>query len=59
MSRFIPLADNTFDEATTGGPANAVPTEELKQASSKFKEVDKWELEFEEVAEASSPQDGR
>ncbi|KAF3072074.1 hypothetical protein CFAM422_005966 [Trichoderma lentiforme] len=59
VSRFIPLADNTFDEGTTGGPANAVPTEELKQASSKFKEVDKWELEFEEVAEASSPQDGR
>lgn len=59
VSRFIPLADNTFDEATTGTPANAVSTEELKQASSKFKEVDKWELEFEEVAEASSPQDGR
>ncbi|KAL6698742.1 P-loop containing nucleoside triphosphate hydrolase protein [Trichoderma pleuroticola] len=59
VSRFIPLADNTFDDAATESPANAVPTEELKQASSKFKEVDKWELEFEEVAEASSPQDGR
>ncbi|KAL7961684.1 P-loop containing nucleoside triphosphate hydrolase protein [Trichoderma compactum] len=59
VSRFIPLADNTFDDGATGSPANAVPTEELKQASNKFKEVDKWELEFEEVAEASSPQDGR
>ncbi|KAK4074838.1 uncharacterized protein Triagg1_4987 [Trichoderma aggressivum f. europaeum] len=59
VSRFVPLADNTFDEASARSPANAVPTEELKQASSKFKEVDKWELEFEEVAEASSPQDGR
>ncbi|UKZ80698.1 hypothetical protein TrVFT333_008461 [Trichoderma virens FT-333] len=58
-SRFIPLADNTFDDAAAGGSTNAVPTEELKQASSKFKEVDKWELDFEEVAEPSSPQDGR
>lgn len=29
--------------------------EELKTASRKFKEVDKWELEFEEVVESSSP----
>ncbi|UKZ54917.1 hypothetical protein TrVGV298_008731 [Trichoderma virens] len=58
-SRFIPLADNTFDDAAAGGSTNAIPTEELKQASSKFKEVDKWELDFEEVAEPSSPQDGR
>ncbi|KAK1251019.1 hypothetical protein MKX07_005574 [Trichoderma sp. CBMAI-0711] len=57
-SRFIPLADNTFDEAARGS-ADAVSTEELKQASNKFKEVDKWELDFEEVAEPSSPQDGR
>ncbi|EGR52793.1 uncharacterized protein TRIREDRAFT_102705 [Trichoderma reesei QM6a] len=57
-SRFIPLADNTFDDATRGS-ADAVSTEELKQASNKFKEVDKWELDFEEVAEPSSPQDGR
>lgn len=57
-SMFIPLADNTFDDAA-GETADSVPTEELKQASNKFKEVDKWELEFEEVTEASSPQDGR
>jgi ATP-dependent RNA helicase MRH4 len=59
-SRFIPLADNTFDGAA-GEATDPVPTEaeELKQASKKFKEVDRWELEFEEVAEASSPQDGR
>lgn len=57
-SRFIPLADNTFDGAAEATAA-AVPNEELKQASKKFKEVDKWELEFEEVTEASSPQDGR
>ncbi|KAL7937660.1 P-loop containing nucleoside triphosphate hydrolase protein [Trichoderma chlorosporum] len=57
-SRFIPLADNTFDDAA-GGSSNAVSTEELKQASNKFKEVDRWELDFEEVAEPSSPQDGR
>jgi hypothetical protein len=29
--------------------------EELKNAAKKFKEVDKWELEFEEVTEPSSP----
>ncbi|KAH8910158.1 hypothetical protein BR93DRAFT_462171 [Coniochaeta sp. PMI_546] len=29
--------------------------EELKNAARKFKEVDKWELEFEEVTEPSSP----
>ncbi|RFU81780.1 atp-dependent rna helicase mrh4 [Trichoderma arundinaceum] len=57
-SRFVPLADNTFDGAA-GETTESVPTEELKQASNKFKEVDRWELEFEEVTEASSPQDGR
>jgi hypothetical protein len=29
--------------------------EELQQAAKKFKEVDKWELSFEEVTESSSP----
>ncbi|KAL7798414.1 P-loop containing nucleoside triphosphate hydrolase protein [Trichoderma ceciliae] len=57
-SRFIPLADNMFDGAGEG-TADPGPTEELKQASNKFKEVDKWQLDFEEVTEASSPQDGR
>jgi hypothetical protein len=33
---------------------------ELKRAARKFEEVDKWELEFEEVtASSSSPRDGR
>lgn len=33
---------------------------ELKRAARKFKEVDKWELEFEEVtASSSSPKDAR
>jgi hypothetical protein len=33
--------------------------EELKSAAKKFKEVDKWELEFEEVTEPSSPGNAR
>ncbi|KAJ9142889.1 hypothetical protein NKR19_g7043 [Coniochaeta hoffmannii] len=33
--------------------------EELKNAAKKFKEVDKWELEFEEVTEPSSPGNAR
>jgi hypothetical protein len=33
---------------------------ELKAAARKFQEVDKWELEFEEVtASSSSPKDAR
>ncbi|KAL6910556.1 P-loop containing nucleoside triphosphate hydrolase protein [Trichoderma evansii] len=59
VSRFIPLADNTFDGATGEVDAAPVDAVELKEASKKFKEVDKWELDFEEVAEPSSPQDGR
>jgi ATP-dependent RNA helicase MRH4 len=55
---FAPLPDDSFAD----GPAEVDdPKEELKKAASKFKEVDKWELEFEEaeaVAESSS-QDGR
>ncbi|KAM0485951.1 hypothetical protein ACHAPX_000647 [Trichoderma viride] len=59
VSRFIPLADNTFDGATEEADAAPVDAAELKEASKKFKEVDRWELDFEEVAEPSSPQDGR
>ncbi|KAB5558302.1 hypothetical protein GE09DRAFT_1286546 [Coniochaeta sp. 2T2.1] len=33
--------------------------EELKNAAKKFKEVDRWELEFEEVTEPSSPGNAR
>lgn len=59
MSRFIPLADNTFDGAVEEADAALTNAAELKEASKKFKEVDRWELDFEEVAEPSSPQDGR
>lgn len=50
-----PLDDTAFeadvnDETTTTLGLSA----ELKAASRKFKEVDKWELEFEEVVEPSS-----
>ncbi|KAI1762504.1 hypothetical protein GGR53DRAFT_501318 [Hypoxylon sp. FL1150] len=33
--------------------------EELKNAARKFQEVDKWELDYEEVTQSSSPRDGR
>ena len=32
---------------------------ELKQAARKFQEVDKWQLDFEEVTASSSPRDAR
>ncbi|KAH7348652.1 hypothetical protein BKA65DRAFT_501041 [Rhexocercosporidium sp. MPI-PUGE-AT-0058] len=55
-----PIPDNDAD-----GPENSQELEErvgkeLKRAAKKFQEVDKWELEFEEVtASSSSPRDGR
>ncbi|PNY26613.1 ATP-dependent RNA helicase MRH4, mitochondrial [Tolypocladium capitatum] len=60
-SRFLPLPDDTFDMGTREATAARVipSTEELKQAAKKFVEVDKWELEFEEVAESPSPQNAR
>ncbi|KAF4505399.1 hypothetical protein G6O67_007355 [Ophiocordyceps sinensis] len=60
-SAFIPLPDNTFDEMGTAAsktPSN-VSADELKQAAKKFMEVDKWELEFEEVVEPPSSQNAR
>ncbi|ROW13042.1 hypothetical protein VPNG_06021 [Cytospora leucostoma] len=48
-----PVDDSVFEpDATT---ASLDLGEELKAASRKFKEVDKWELEYEEVVESSSP----
>ncbi|KUI59348.1 hypothetical protein VP1G_06595 [Cytospora mali] len=48
-----PVDDSVFEaDATT---TSMDLGEELKAASKKFKEVDKWELEFEEVVESSSP----
>ena len=55
-----PLPDDS-----NGSPENSQELEkrvgmELKRAARKFEEVDKWELEFEEVtASSSSPRDGR
>ncbi|KAI8300489.1 hypothetical protein K4K59_001492 [Colletotrichum sp. SAR11_240] len=51
---FAPGAGDETVELPEG--SDPMPTaEELKQAARKFKEVDRWELEFEEVTEASSP----
>jgi len=53
------------DDEANDDPENSQELEErvgkeLKQAAKKFQEVDKWELEFEEVtASSSSPRDGR
>lgn len=53
------------DEEVNGGPEDSQELEkrvgkELKMAAKKFQEVDKWEMEFEEVtASSSSPRDGR
>lgn len=57
-SQFQPLPDDTFDvgAAMAEEVQNA---DELKKASKKFKEVDKWELSFEEDTEELSPQDAR
>ncbi|KAH7329175.1 hypothetical protein B0I35DRAFT_419537 [Stachybotrys elegans] len=46
--------DETFDQ-TAGSAVEIFAQPELKEASKKFKEVDKWELDFEEVVESSSP----
>ena len=54
-----PLPDDTFD-LSEGADTTLEVAEELKQAAKKFKEVDKWELEFEEVTpHPSSPQNAR
>lgn len=49
-----PLDDTAFEADVTADMSSADLAEELKAASRKFKEVDKWELDFEEVAEPSS-----
>ncbi|KAM5351516.1 hypothetical protein ACJ41O_004239 [Fusarium nematophilum] len=57
-SRFQPLPDDTFDNES--GETTSTPSaDELKQAARKFKEVDRWELDFEEVTQSSSPQGAR
>ncbi|KLO80149.1 uncharacterized protein LW93_7595 [Fusarium fujikuroi] len=53
-SRFQPLPDDTFENGS-GENASTPSADELKQAVRKFKEVDRWELDFEEVTQSSSP----
>jgi ATP-dependent RNA helicase MRH4 len=50
--------DETFDQ-TTDSVREVFAAEELQQAAKKFKEVDKWELDFEEVVQSSSPAGAR
>ncbi|KAK7422889.1 RNA helicase [Neonectria magnoliae] len=58
VSRFEPLPDDTFD--TGDDQSSSTPSaDELKKATKKFNEVDKWELEYEEVTQSSSPQGAR
>lgn len=52
------------DDDGNGSPENSQELEErvgkeLKKAARKFEEVDKWELEFEDVTGSSSPKDAR
>lgn len=49
-----PLDDTIFDADQTGASPGELG-EELRAASKKFKEVDEWELDYEEVVESSSP----
>jgi hypothetical protein len=55
----MPVDDSIFDADKTEAGTQELG-EELRAASRKFKEVDKWELDYEEVVESSSPlPDGR
>jgi ATP-dependent RNA helicase MRH4 len=57
---FAPLADDAFDATEDSVMMAERLGEELKNAARKFKEVDKWELSFEEAADQpSSPKDAR
>lgn len=49
-----PLDDTIFDPDRTESTTQELG-DELRAASKKFKEVDKWELDYEEVVESSSP----
>lgn len=59
-STFSPLPDDAFEDDTTTQVAPAAPKsryfgKELEHAAKKFKEVDRWTLEFERVSRSSSP----
>ncbi|KAL8328821.1 hypothetical protein RB597_004530 [Gaeumannomyces tritici] len=49
------VLDDTFDDTADTVVPPPDLGEELKNAAKKFKEVDKWELEYEEITEPSSP----
>lgn len=50
----MPLDDTAFEADVNDGDTTLGLGDELKAASRKFKEVDEWELDFEEVVEPSS-----
>ncbi|KAF6842443.1 hypothetical protein CMUS01_03087 [Colletotrichum musicola] len=57
-SRLVPDEDEATEGQESNDPLRSA--DELKKAVRKFNEVDRWELEFEEVTEGSSPnRDGR
>lgn len=51
-SGFVPMPDDTF-EASAMKITEPISSEELRKASSKFQEVDRWELDYEEVLQSS------
>ncbi|KAH7354369.1 hypothetical protein B0T11DRAFT_288524 [Plectosphaerella cucumerina] len=53
-----PAPDDTFDAGAEGDDSESV-AEELKNAVKKFEEVDRWEMEFEEMTQSSSPSGAR
>lgn len=53
-SRFVPLPEDSFT-GDVGDASIISASHELNQAKAKFKEVDRWELEFEEASEPPSP----
>ncbi|KAK1598535.1 uncharacterized protein LY79DRAFT_537416 [Colletotrichum navitas] len=50
---FAPVPEDVPESQDSSDPTRSA--DELKKAARKFKEVDRWELEFEEVTEGSSP----
>ncbi|RSM17306.1 hypothetical protein CDV31_003861 [Fusarium ambrosium] len=58
-SQFQPLPDDTFDGDGSGESSHMPSADELRQAVKKFREVDRWELDYEEVTQSSSPPGAR
>ncbi|KAK1986985.1 hypothetical protein LZ30DRAFT_703673 [Colletotrichum cereale] len=52
---FAPVPDGVLESQDQDSSDPTRSADELKKAARKFKEVDRWELEFEEVTEDSSP----